>query len=112
MSNDDDFRISIAGAQEKMALLWHNNQWQRPIGATPTSHILKLPIGKIEHNNIDLSDSNENEWLCLEILRAFGLPVPEIKIETFEDMKALIVKRFDRRPNMDYTSSPGRYVPG
>ena len=103
MSRDQDFRISIAGAQEKTALLWHNEQWQRPIGTTPTTHIFKLPIGKIEHAGIDLSDSVENEWLCLEILREFGLPVPAINIETFEDIKVLVVERFDRKISMDKT---------
>ena len=32
-----DFRISIAGAQEKTALLRHEGKWQRPVGATPTT---------------------------------------------------------------------------
>jgi len=96
MSKDFDFRISIAGAQEKTALLWHNNKWQRPVGTTPTTHILKLPIGKIDHAGIDLTDSVENEWLCLEILRAFGLPVPKTSIQQFEESKVLVVERFDR----------------
>lgn len=96
MSKQQDFRISLAGAQEKTALLWHNNQWLRPSGPTPTTHILKLPIGKIEHSGIDLSESVENEWLCLTLLREFGLPVPEVEVQTFEDVKVLIVKRFDR----------------
>ena len=96
MSKDKEFRISLAGAQEKTALLWHDEKWQRPIGATPTTHIFKLPIGKIEHSGIDLSDSIENEWLCLEICRAFGLPVPTVEIKNFEDIKVLIVERFDR----------------
>jgi serine/threonine-protein kinase HipA len=30
MSKEQDFRISIAGVQEKTALLWHSGQWQRP----------------------------------------------------------------------------------
>jgi serine/threonine-protein kinase HipA len=57
----DDFRISIAGAQEKTALLFYNQQWCRPSGTTPTSHIFKLPIGFINHSNLDLQDSCENE---------------------------------------------------
>ncbi len=60
MVDDVDFRISLAGAQEKTALLWHQGQWQRPSGSTPTSHIFKLPIGRIVQNNIDLSESCEN----------------------------------------------------
>jgi len=96
MSGDQNFRISLAGAQEKTALLLHNGKWHRPTGATPTTHIFKLPIGRIEHAGIDLSDSVENEWLCLEILRSFGLPVPAVSIEQFEDIKVLVVERFDR----------------
>ncbi len=96
MSRDQEFRLSIAGVQEKTALLRHNGQWLRPTGATPTTHIFKLPIGQIEHAGIDLSDSVENEWLCLEILRGFGLPVPVVSIEKFEEVKVLVVERFDR----------------
>jgi serine/threonine-protein kinase HipA len=96
MTDDDDFRISIAGAQEKTAFLWHNDQWHRPISTTPTTHIFKLPIG-----NIDLSDSVENEWLCMEIMRAFGLPVPKVNIKNFNDVKVLIVERFDRKFSED-----------
>jgi serine/threonine-protein kinase HipA len=39
--DDDDFRISIAGVQEKTAFLRINDQWQLPLGPTPTSHIFK-----------------------------------------------------------------------
>jgi len=71
MSSESGFRISIAGAQEKTALLWHQDKWYLPTGVTPTSHIIKLPIGTIKHSGIDLSDSVENEWLCLQILSGF-----------------------------------------
>lgn len=92
-----DFRISIAGAQEKTALLWFDGKWCLPKGPTPSSHIIKLPIGRIKHSGIDLSDSVENEWLCLKILSAYDLPVNQAKIEIFEDLKTLVVERFDRR---------------
>lgn len=101
MNDDQDFRISIAGAQEKTALLWHQNRWQRPNGSTPTSHIFKLPIGKIEQNNIDLSESCENEWLCLRLAREFGFSVAEATLATYADKKVLIVERFDRKWSRD-----------
>jgi len=97
MGGDNDFRISIAGAQEKTALLWQNNGWCRPLGATPTSHIFKLPIGQIVHSGMDLTDSVENEWLCHLIFKEYGIPVADAEIALFDDMKALVVKRFDRR---------------
>jgi serine/threonine-protein kinase HipA len=97
----DDFRISIAGAQEKTALLLYNEQWCRPAGTTPTSHIFKLPIGFISHSNLDLQDSCENEWLCLEISKAFGLPTANAQIQVFDGVKVLVVERFDRRWSPD-----------
>lgn len=95
-ASDDDFRISIAGAQEKTALLHHDGQWCLPRGSTPTTHILKLPLGLIGGMKIDMRDSVENEWLCSLILREFGLPVAACEPMQFEDMKALVVERFDR----------------
>ncbi|QIM48349.1 type II toxin-antitoxin system HipA family toxin [Pusillimonas sp. DMV24BSW_D] len=95
--NDDvDFRISIAGAQEKTALSWLNNQWCLPHGATPTTHILKLPLGLVGNLKFDMNDSIENEWLCSKILHAYGVPVASTQILQFEDMKVLAVERFDR----------------
>jgi serine/threonine-protein kinase HipA len=101
MSHDDEFRISIAGAQEKTAFLWHRGAWHRPRGATPTSHIFKLPIGVIEAHGIDLTNSVENEWLCLQLAARFGLPVPDAKLETFEDVRVLVIERFDRKWSPD-----------
>lgn len=96
MDRNTDFRISIAGAQEKTALLWYQNRWCLPHGPTPTTHIIKLPIGKIKHAGIDLSESIENEWLCLKILELYKLKVSQAHIESFEDVNTLVVERFDR----------------
>lgn len=96
-----DFRISLAGAQEKTAFLFLNNRWHRPHGATPTSHIFKLPIGELGQSGIDLSESIENEWLCHRIIDSFGLPVAQVRIESFAGRKALVVARFDRRWSSD-----------
>ncbi|MFU8797919.1 MAG: HipA domain-containing protein, partial [Gammaproteobacteria bacterium] len=98
---DDEFRISIAGVQEKSAFLYHKNTWNRPRGTTPTSHIFKLPIGFIQHQQMDLSESCENEWLCSQIAEAFGLPVAKCEILYFENMKVLAVERFDRKLSSD-----------
>ena len=103
VAGDHDFRISLAGAQEKTALLWHRNQWCLPAGSTPTSHIFKLPIGFLNHSNMDLRESSENEWLCLQILKAFGLPVANAQLARFGKQKVLIVERFDRRWSSDNT---------
>ncbi|HEY9109259.1 MAG TPA: type II toxin-antitoxin system HipA family toxin [Roseateles sp.] len=94
--DDGDFRISIAGAQEKTALLLHEGQWCLPRGGTPTTHIFKLPLGLVGGMKLDMRGSVENEWLCSLILREFGLQVATCHPLQFEDIKALVVERFDR----------------
>ncbi len=93
---DEDFRISIAGAQEKTALLFRKGKWQVPHGTTPTTHILKPQIGKLR-NGIDLSQSVENEFLCMRLAVAFGLPTAKVEIADFAGTRALVVERFDRQ---------------
>jgi len=95
-ADEDAFRISLAGAQEKTALLWHKDAWLRPTHATPTTHILKLPMG-INTQGIDLSTSVENEWLCAQMAEAYGLEVAKCRMETFGQYKTLVVERFDRK---------------
>jgi serine/threonine-protein kinase HipA len=97
LEDQEELRISLAGAQEKTALLHHNGQWIRPHGSTPTTHILKLPIGMVGHRQADFSTSVENEWLCMNLLAEFGLPVAKTEILTFGSQKVLCVERFDRQ---------------
>lgn len=92
---DEDFRISIAGAQDKTALLRIGGQWMRPTGTTATTHILKPAIGVL-HNGFDLAESVQNEFLCLKLCSGLGQTVAEASIEQFEDQLVLAVTRFDR----------------
>lgn len=93
--DDREFRISIAGAQEKTALLYWKDKWHVPHGTTATTHILKPQIGHLP-NGIDLSNSVENEHLCLELVRALGLPAAKSEIRDFAGKRALVIERFDR----------------
>lgn len=95
MGEDEDFRISIAGAQEKTALLRKDGQWFKPTGTTATTHILKPQIGQLP-NGIDLSNSVENEYLCLRLLDALGVPTANAEMADFGERRTLIVERFDR----------------
>ena len=97
----DEFRIYLAGAQEKTALLFHRGKWCRPLGATPTTHILKLPLGLVGHLQMDMKDSVENEWLCARVMQAFGLNTASCEIVEFGTRKVLAVERFDRAHQAD-----------
>ncbi|PKR55781.1 type II toxin-antitoxin system HipA family toxin [Thalassospira marina] len=93
---EDDFRISIAGAQEKTALLKKDGKWLRPFGSTPTTHIVKTQLGQLP-NGVNLSHSVENEFFCMQFCRAMGANMANVEIYDFDDTRALIVERFDRR---------------
>lgn len=95
VSDEENIRLSIAGAQEKTAFLFSENKWHLPLEATPTTHIFKPQIGELKPG-LSFSDSVENEWLCAKIVKEFGLPVANCEIANFEDIKVLIVERFDR----------------
>ncbi|WP_145206197.1 HipA N-terminal domain-containing protein [Sphingobium sp. B2] len=62
VDKEQEFRISIAGAQEKTALLWHEGQWMRPVGTTPTTHRLKPQLGAIPtaFGPLDMAASVDN----------------------------------------------------
>jgi serine/threonine-protein kinase HipA len=92
---EPDFRISIAGVQEKTALLRHGDRWLIPRGATPTTHILKPAIGRLG-NGLDLTESVENEHFCLTFLAELGVPVARSEITAFGKTRVLVVERFDR----------------
>lgn len=94
IERDQEFRISVAGAQEKTALLWHDGKWHRPAGTTPTTHIFKTQIGNI--SGLNLSNSVENEFYCLKLFERFGFDVNNVEMQVFGETKALVIERFDR----------------
>jgi serine/threonine-protein kinase HipA len=95
IGDDQEFRISLAGAQEKTALLYWKDKWHVPHGTTATTHIIKPQIGTLP-NGIDLTNSVENEHFCLELVAALGLPVAKSRIIDFAGKRVLAIERFDR----------------
>ena len=100
LRQDDDFRISVAGVQEKTAFLQHQGKWLKPKGTTPTTHLFKTQIGHLPEG-IDPTNSVENEFYCLQLFKVFGLPASNAEIKTFGKTKALVIERFDRRWTKD-----------
>jgi serine/threonine-protein kinase HipA len=81
--------FSLPGAQPKTALLNQEGRWGIPSGRTPTTHILKPPLG-------DLEGFAENEHLCLRLAAALGLPVARSEVRRFDGEIAIVVERYDR----------------
>ncbi|HEV3052161.1 MAG TPA: HipA domain-containing protein, partial [Longimicrobium sp.] len=81
--------FSLPGAQPKTALLHQDGRWGTPSGRTPTTHILKPPLG-------DFEGFAENEHLCLRLAAALGLPTARSEVRRFGDEIAIVVERYDR----------------
>lgn len=94
LGEDEDFRLLLAGVQEKTALLFAEEKWQKPIGTTATTHILKPQIGR--QNGVDLSHSVENEFFCLKVIKALGIPAAEAEMVRFAGKRVLVIQRVDR----------------
>ena len=87
-------RLSLPGAQPKMALRLTDDGWHLPTGSLATTHILKPQRG---HLHPRLRDSIAvNEHLCQTAATALGLNAARTSLERFEDEVCLVGKRYDR----------------
>lgn len=81
-------------------MLRQDGKWYKPVGTTATTHILKPQIGRLP-NGIDLSNSVENEFFCLKLISALGIPAANVEMTHFGGRRTLVVERFDRRWTSD-----------
>lgn len=88
-------RMSLAGAQEKLAVILENGQLYEPTGGRPSTHILKPNTTASGY-----SHSAVNEWFCMQLAAAVKLPVPETRL-LHVPSAVYCVARFDRRADPD-----------
>ncbi len=86
-------RMSLAGAQHKLAVVLHDNALFEPAGATPSTHILKP-----DHPDEDYYHSVINEWFVMRLAKRLGLDVPNV-YRRYLPSPAYLVDRFDRFPS-------------
>ncbi len=89
LTNSDGLRLSLAGAQDKMAVVLIDNVVSLPDKDVPTTHILKPEMKDIE-------SSVENEYICLNVAKEIGLNVCNCEIRTTGNIKYLLLERYDR----------------
>jgi len=92
---DDKPRLSVAGVQDKLNVFINEaGEIGFGDGSLCSTHILKFE--KKSCPNLVL-----NEFFCMKLSDAIGLPTADVKFTRFGPHPALIVKRFDRK----YTSA-------
>lgn len=84
-------RMSVAGAQHKLLVIYEGDVLFEPIGPTPSTHILKP-----NHPSADYSCSVINEYAMMKLALSLGLNVPEV-YRRYCPEPVYIVQRFDRQ---------------
>lgn len=90
LAGRDGIRLSLAGAQDKLPVVFDGQHIGLPIGGQPSTHILKSAIASVE-------DSVINEGFCLALAQAMGMPTAQAQIFHVQDRQVLLVARYDRR---------------
>lgn len=85
---DDELRLSLAGAQNKLPVYYDGEQLSLPLGGAPSSHILKP--GSPHYENMPV-----NECFCMVLANKVGLPVPKSAILR-KPGPIYLVARYDR----------------
>lgn len=90
MAGADGIRLSLAGAQDKIAVHVEDDQISIPLGGAPSTHILKPAIAHFEGLVF-------NEALCMTLATSIGLPAASVETRRVEDIDYLLIKRYDRK---------------
>ena len=86
----EKLRLSLAGAQEKLPLVYRGGKFYLPKNGAPSTHIVK-PTGQGS-----LSSLSANEYICMKLAGHVGLPVPNTKLMQIDDVEFLLIERYDR----------------
>lgn len=91
MNDSQRKKMSLAGAQHKMLVIFKDGQLYEPAGQFPSTHILKP-----EHSEPEVYGfTTRNEWFVMSLAKACGLPVPDVH-HIYLPAPVYIVQRFDR----------------
>ena len=94
LAQRDGLRLSLAGAQDKLPVVFDEGRIGLPLGSTASTHILKPAIAAVEGSVI-------NEAFCMALGQAMGLQVADAEILTTGERQVLVVRRYDRRRGDD-----------
>jgi len=89
LAGKDGLRLSLAGAQDKLPVVFDGARIGLPRNGTPSSHILKPAIRAVE-------DSVANEGFCMVLSEAMQLKPARSKVYAVLGRAFLLVERYDR----------------
>jgi serine/threonine-protein kinase HipA len=89
LAGETGIRLSLAGAQDKIAVRVEGDAISLPLGGAPSTHILKPAVERF-------AGVVFNEAYCMRLAASVGLPVAKTEIRRVEDVEYLLVERYDR----------------
>ncbi|WP_159915768.1 type II toxin-antitoxin system HipA family toxin [Pantoea sp. 18069] len=89
LAGKDGLRLSLAGAQDKLPVVFDGARIGLPLNGTPSSHILKPAIHAVE-------DSVTNEGFCMALAEAMQLKPAKSEVHAVLGRPFLLVARYDR----------------
>jgi serine/threonine-protein kinase HipA len=89
LAGEEGIRLSLAGAQDKIAVRIEGDEISLPLGGAPSTHILKPAVERFD-------GVVSNEALCMNLAAAVGLPTATVQSRTVDGMAYLLVERYDR----------------
>jgi len=87
--DDGGIRLSLAGSQDKLPVLWRDERAGITRGHPPSTHILKVPPDWID-------ELVANEAYCMALASAAGLSTAEVRPIAAGGSEGLLVYRYDR----------------
>ena len=89
LAGEEGIRLSLAGAQDKIAVRMENGEVCLPLGGAPSTHILKPAVERFEGVVF-------NEVLCMKLASEAGLPAASVEAINVNGIDCLLVQRYDR----------------
>lgn len=89
LASRNDVRLSLAGAQDKIAVNLQNDSVVLVKNGSPTTHILKPAIQ-------GLKGTAQNEVFCMMLAKRVGFQVPHVRFSSADDTDYILIERFDR----------------
>lgn len=89
-----EVRLSLAGVQNKIGVVYRDEKIGIPKKNTPSTHILKPEIDGFENSAF-------NEYFCLSLAKAAFLNAAEVSFRKIENTPCVILGRYDRSYNME-----------
>jgi len=99
LAGDKGVRLSLAGAQDKVAVRIEGGEISLPLGGAPSTHILKPAVERFDGVVF-------NEALCMKLAAASGLPAAGVETRTVDGIDFLVVERYDRHHGKSADDNP------